>query len=95
MTAPTPRYEPLTKRIAELRKAAKNAKRPDSTCICAEHLALRKLAAPAHEMAACVEALVRAVNEFPDECSSPCPADPDCWLANARAALDALAKVLP
>ncbi len=87
-------YKPLLKRIAELRATAKNAKRPDSTCICAEHLALRKLAAPAHEYAAVAEALVRAVNEFPDECSSPCPADPDCWLANARERLDALAKVM-
>ncbi len=99
MTAPTPRYELLLERIAELRAAAKNKDcewcREMGWGSCTQHCAPRAaLHAPAHEYAAVAEALVRAVDEFPDECSSPYPADPDCWLANARERLDALAKVL-
>ncbi len=52
------------------------------------------LAAPAHEMVACAEALVKCVAEFEGEHPSPCPAEPDCWLDNAHARLTALAAAM-
>ena len=87
-------YGPLKERLMKLGAAASPLMFPQFRHCCPEHDALAKLAATPHEMAAAVLALIRAVDEFPDECSSPCPADPDCWLANARDRLDALQKAV-
>jgi hypothetical protein len=51
-------YAPLVQRLTELRAAAKHCVFPQFRHCCPEHDALAKLATPAHEMAACCEALV-------------------------------------
>ncbi len=96
-------YKPLLKRIAELRAAAKNKDcewcREMGWGSCTQHCAPRAaLHAPAHEMAACVEALVellskgsvdhQAVGADGNSGNRACP------VCNADAALNALAKVM-
>ncbi len=86
-------YEPLLKRIAELRAAA-SLERPLCACgeDCLNGAANKALAAPAHEYAACVEALVEA--QQLEELHHCMPEDHTEFCAKWSERLDALAKVM-
>ncbi len=90
-------YEPLLKRIAELRKAAEPIADIGSEQWADARRANKALAAPAHEMAACVTALEEATSLMQvavDNTYVSSLGEFERTITHMTDALDALAKVM-